>query len=189
VSLRLLRNTGKITFPGAISAPLAAFAFFVFSVGVPLHAHDRYEIWTIALVASDHLEIAITMSASTALQLIDPEKKARTSIPEDFATHRPRLEHAAPGLYVLTSDRKPLRARKVEVELTDENDVVFHLAYPRPGAGPVHFHASLLKKLGPGYGGILEVNDSSSNNLGWEQLAFENPNYEIVLPAPGSAKK
>jgi hypothetical protein len=166
-----------------------AIVAMLFGAATLSRAHDRYEIWTIALVRPERLELAITMSFSTAFDLIDPEKKARGSIAEIFAHHRPQLEREAALLYVLTAARKPLPAQKVEVELTDENDVTFRVAYPRPPPGPLHFHAAFLKKLGQGYGGILDASDSSGNHLGWEQLSFENPNFEIVIPASALPKK
>ncbi len=48
----------------------------------------------------------------------------------------------------------------------DENDVVFKVSYPRPAAGPLHFHAAFLRKLGQAYGGILEAIDASGINIG-----------------------
>lgn len=124
------------------------------------------------------------MAESTALRLIDPHAKIVALVPENFATHRPRLAAEAGALYVLTAGRKPLAPRQIAVVLTDENDVAFKVIYPRPAAGRLHFHAAFLRKLGQGYGGILEASDTLGNHLGWEQLSSENPNVEIVIPAP-----
>lgn len=152
-----------------------------------VRAHDQYECWTSALVRADQLELTVTMAQSTALRFVDPEMKVRGLTVANFEQFRERFEKAAPGLCVLTSNRKPLASRKVSVELTDENDVVFKVFYPRPASGPLHFHAAFLKKLGEGYGGILEASDTSGNHLGWEQLSFDNPNYEVTVLAPGKA--
>lgn len=165
------------------------FAAVLFSAATISRAHDRYEIWTIALLRPGHLELAITMSSATAFDLIDPEKKARGTIAEIFEHHRPQFEREAALMYVLTAARKSLTAQKVAVELTEENDIAFRVAYARPPPGPLHFHAAFLKKLGQGFGGILDATDSSGNQLGWEQLSFENPNLEIVVPAPAPLKK
>jgi hypothetical protein len=147
-------------------------------------AHDAFEIWTIAVLRADHLELGITMAQSTALRLIDPQMKARAITFENFGAHRERLEQEAARLCILTHDRKPLAPRKIDVELTEENDIAFKVIYPRPPPGPLHCHAAMLKKLGQGYGGLFDASEPNGRNLGWEQLSFENPNFEITIPAP-----
>jgi hypothetical protein len=129
------------------------------------------------------------MAQSTALRLIDPQAKIAVLAPENFATHRARLAEEATALYVLTAGRKRLASSQIEVVLTDENDVAFKVIYPRPAPGRLHFHAAFLRKLGQGYGGIVEASDTLGNHLGWEQLSWENPNLEIAIPAPNSPKK
>jgi len=155
------------------------------------HAHDLYEIWTIGILRSDQLEVGITMAKGTALRLIDPQAKIASLTPENFATHQATFEQTASILLTLTARGKTLAARKVAVELTDENDVVFHVAYPRPPPGVVHITAAFLRKLGDGYGGLLDVSDAAGNNLGWEQLMWAQPDFEVTIPpakpAPESA--
>ena len=148
----------------------------------PARAHDAFEIWTIAVLRHDQLEVGITMAHSTALRLIDPQMKSGAISAENFAEHRERLQQDAPTLCILTSGQKPLVAQKVEVDLTEENDIVFKIIYPRPAEGRLHFHARCLRKLGTGYGGIFDASDATGNHLGWEQLSFENPNFEISIP-------
>ena len=86
-------------------------------------------------------------------------------------------------------ERAGSAGRKVEVEFTEENDIAFKVIYPRPPPGRLHFHGAFLKKLGEGYGGIIEINDAAGLNLGWEQLSAENPNFEITVPAAKPAPK
>jgi hypothetical protein len=148
-------------------------------------AHDPYESWSAAILHPDRLELTVTMAQSTALRLIDPEAKIRGLTPQTFALHRSQFEREAVGLFILTSGRTtPLAGRKPAVEFTDENDVVFTLSYPRPAPGRLHFHAAFLKKLGASYGGILEVNLPGGENIGWEQLSFENVNFELTVSPP-----
>lgn len=153
----------------------------------PLRAHDRYEIWTIALLHPGHLELALTMAQATAVQLIDPEGKLPPLTPQNFAAHRARFEQAARGFVILTSNRKLLVPQKVAAELTEENDLVIHLAYPRPAPGRLHVHAAMLKQLGQGYGGLFDASESSGQPLGWEMLSFQNPNLEVTIPAAPAA--
>ena len=126
------------------------------------------------------------MAQATALKLIDPTAKIPALTSDNLAAHRPRLVRAAALLFILTSDRKPLVVRAASSELTDENDLIFRVTYPRPAPGPLYLSAAYLRHLGDGYGGILEVNDSLDKNLGWEQLLWAHPNFEISIPPLGA---
>jgi hypothetical protein len=131
----------------------------------------------------DRMELTVTVAQSTALRLADPKSRIRGTSKATFAQRRELFEREAAALHVITSGRATkLVARKTEVELTDENDVVFKATYPRPEAGRLHFHAAFLKKLGESYGGMIEINLPGGENLGWEQLSFDNPNFEITVP-------
>jgi hypothetical protein len=167
-----------------IALILAAFA-----TASAVRAHDPYESWTSVLLRSESLELNITFAQSTALRLIDPEAKISGLTTENFATYRPRFEKEAAALFILTAGRKPLLPRTLTVEFTDENDVAFKVIYPRPAPGRLHFHAVFIRQLGAGYGGIVEAADMQGNQLGWEQLSSENPNFEIVIPESSSTKK
>ncbi|MSU49247.1 MAG: hypothetical protein EXS37_09215 [Opitutus sp.] len=148
------------------------------------HAHDPYEAFTSATIRSDHLELIITMAQSTALKLIAPTNRIRSLTPENIAEHRPRLTREGALLFIVTSVRTQLTSRKVDVELTDENDLVFKVAYPRPAPGRLLIHAAYLKRLGDGYGGIVEVDDQDDRNLGWDQLRWAQPSFEVTVPEP-----
>lgn len=122
------------------------------------------------------------MAQATALKLIDPTAQIPVLTQKNLSEHRPRLVREASTLFILTSAHKPLASRTATVELTDENDLIFRVTYPRPAAGPLYFSAAYLKKLGDGYGGILELTDHTDKNLGWEQLLWSRPNFEVAIP-------
>ena len=126
------------------------------------------------------------MAQATALKLIDPTAKIPALTTDNLAAHRPRLVREAALLLILTSARKQLTVRAATIELTDENDLIFRVTYPRPAPGPLYLSAAYLRRLGDGYGGILEVNDSLDKNLGWEQLLWAHPNLEISIPPLGA---
>ena len=160
--------------------------------GAPALAHDPYEAFASFVVHADRLELILTMAQSTALRLIDPAARIPSLTPENLTTHRPRLLREGTAVFNLTSGRKPLAVRQVEIELTEENDFVFRVTYPRPPPGRLHLHAAFVTKLGEGYGGIVEVSETGGNHLGWEQLSFNNLNLEVVIqppPSPSSPKK
>lgn len=151
-------------------------------------AHDPYEAFATVTLHADRLELEITMAVSTALKLIDPEGKLPPLRPENLAQHRPRLTREAELLFILTSERKPLKALHTDIELTPENDLIFTVKYPPPAAGRLLFSAAFLRRLGEGYGGIIEVNDRHGQNLGWEQLRWAQPNFDLTLPPDAPAK-
>ena len=160
---------------------MTALAFASLAVA---RAHDPYEAFASVIVHPDRLELILTMAQSTALKLIDPAASIPVLTPENLATHRPRFLREGVKVFVFTSGRSPLSARRVEIELTEENDFVFRVTCARPAPGRLHLHAAFVAKLGEGYGGIVEVSDTAGHHLGWEQLTFNNLNLEVVIPPP-----
>ncbi len=150
-------------------------------------AHDPAESWTEAIVKPEQLELLVTMAQANALKLIDPAAKIPSLTPENFARHRPKLIEAGAALFTITSLKTRMAARRVEVELTEENDVAFKIIYPRPAPGLLIFNAEFLKKLGEGFGGIIDASDTAGHHLGWDQISWENTALVVMLPAPGAA--
>ncbi len=163
-----------------------------FALAPAARAHDPVEIWTEAIVYPDRLELLVTMAQVTALKLADPSARIAALTPDNFPEHRAKLRVEGARLYVVKSDRTPLVARAVAVELTDELDVAFKITLPPPAPGRLRFEATFLTKLGEGYGGILSVGDPAGREIGFEQISWDLPNFEVVLPAapaPASRKK
>lgn len=145
-------------------------------------AHDPFEAFHSATLRADRLDLVVTMAQSTALKLIDPAGKIAALTPKNLPEHRAALVREGATLFTLTSASTPLTPRPVEIELTEENDLVFKITYPRPAPGKLYFFAGYMKKLGDGYGGILEVSDAAGTNLGWEQLLWAHPSFELTVP-------
>jgi hypothetical protein len=164
-------------------APLALTILWALAFSAPARAHDPFETFTSVVIHPDRMELSIGMAQSTALRLIDPAVRITALTPENMAEHRPRLLHEGALLFVFTSLRTRLGARKVEVELTDENDIFFQVTYPRPAPGRLLVHAAYLRRLGDGFGGIFALNDPTGKNLGWEQLLWAQPNFEVTVSA------
>jgi len=164
---------------------IVRFLFFLatFSTLAPAaRAHDPYDAFTSATLHPDRLELILTIAASTALRLIDPDSALPPINPADWSELHPRFLRAGATLFKLTAKDQQLEPRAIVVELSDENDLIFHIVYPRPEAGTLIFYAAYLKKLGDGYGSILEFNDPSGRNLGWEQLLWAHPDFTATLP-------
>lgn len=145
-------------------------------------AHDPYDAFTSATLHPDRLELILTIAASTAVRLIEAETIVPPLTAANWPELRPRFERAGATFFELTAKDTPLKPRAVAVELSDENDLIFHIIYPRPEAITLVFCAAYLKKLGDGYGSVLEFNDHNSRNLGWEQLLWAHPHFTATLP-------
>jgi len=171
--------------------PRLLLVFTAALLAAPLRAHDPGESWTEAIVRPDQMELLVTMAQSNALRLIDPANKVPQLTPGNFAQHRPRLLEVGATLFTITSLKSRVASRAVEVQLTEENDVVFKITYPRPASGLLIFDAAFLKKLGEGFGGIIDASDTVGNHLGWDQISWENSSLVVMLPAAGTppAKK
>ena len=99
-------------------------------------AHNPYESWVTGRLRGDRFEVSITMAQITAVLLLDPKIRALT--PENFPTHRARLEAAAAGFLVFTAAQKALPLRRATVELTpkrDGTDIGWHASFDRTLGG------------------------------------------------------
>lgn len=169
--------------------PSAGIFVLALVMALPARAHDLFEIWTIALVRADYFEVAVTMAKGTALKLADPQAALPELTPQNFATHRAVFERLAPALLQVSAAKKPFAPLRLEAQLSEEGDIIFHYAFALPPPGRVTIKAEFLGKLGTGYGGIIEVSDATGNNLGWDQLSSEKSDFEFVIPAAEAGKK
>ncbi len=151
------------------------------------HAHDPFEAFTTVTVTASQLEVHITLAAGTAWKLIDSSEQTPPLQSDNFAERSPALAKAGERLFILTANHRAVTARHGKVELTAENDLIFTVLYPRPPPGILFISASYLRNLGEGYGGICEVSDETGRHLGWEQLTWARPHFEVTLPAPAPA--
>ena len=164
---------------------LRLLALLAFCLAGVARAHDPLESWTNAVLHPDRLAVELTIAQRTALLLVDAHADFPALTPDNFAAYHARLKARATELYVLTSGRTALAPREVEVRLTEEEDIAFTLVYPRPAAGRLHFHATFLTRLGEGYGGTIYLSDPAGKDLGWDQISWENPDFEASIAAPG----
>jgi len=148
-----------------------------------VRAHDPGESWTMVTLLTDRLELELTMAQVTALQLSGAPFDTPYLAPDNFDAYRARLKTCAEKLYIVTSVRTPLKPQRIDVTLTEEGDITFKLAYPHPAAGRLHFFATFLTKLGEGFGGNIDVSFQSGKDLGWDQIAYDRPNFEVTVPA------
>jgi hypothetical protein len=179
-------GAGRTGFFAALRTTTIA-AVMALAFASPAHAHDPAESWTAAIARADALELLVTMAQANALKLIDPANKIPPLTPENFEQYRARLVAAGGALFTITSIKQRVTVRSVDVELTEENDIAFKITYPRPAPGLLIFDAAFLKKLGEGFGGIIDASDTTGPHLGWDQLSSENTSLVVMLPPVGSA--
>jgi hypothetical protein len=174
---------------GSRFARLAMTIGLVCALAGGVRAHDPGESWTNAVLQPDGLKVQITMAPVCATLLLGPSGKFSGLTEENFPEFHDRLKALAGEFYVVTSGRAPLKPRAIEARMTEELDLEFTLVYPRPAAGRLHFHASFLGKLGSGFNGMIYLTDAARNDLGWDQLSAEAPNFEVTIPAAPPVKK
>jgi hypothetical protein len=170
-------------FPGRAAGACAwTVAFFLGASWA--RAHDPLEITTMVRVQPHAIVLDITSARSTALALAAGGKESPTFDPAAFAEFRPRLLATAPTLFKVSADGRALSPRTSDVTLSVEEDVEFHVAYPRPATGTLRLEATHLPGLGYGFGNVVTV-----ALPGWEpkMLTANEAVLEIALPAAAAA--
>jgi hypothetical protein len=155
----------------------------------PVRAHAPLETWIDVTVQADAIQLHVIMAPVAALRLLDPAAPVRRLTAEVFAAQRPRLVQAGATLFTLVQLKNRLASRQVEVVLTDEGDVAYQIIYPRPASGLLMIDATFLKRLGDGFGGMMDVRDPEGHRLGWDQLTHDNATLIVMLPNPSLPPK
>ena len=155
----------------------------------PVQAHAPLETWIDVTVQADTILLHVIMAPVAALRLIDPAAPVRRLTAEDFATQRPRLMQVGATLFTLVQLKHRLASRQVEVALTEEGDVAYQIIFPRPAPGLLMIDATFLKRLGEGFGGMIDARDTEGHRLGWDQLTHDNATLIVMLPNPSLPPK
>jgi hypothetical protein len=148
-----------------------------------LRAHDIYTSWTDSYVRTDRFELTLTLARASALRLIPDSNALPPITPENFAEYAPRLKAVARELFEITSNGKPLTHSSVDMKISGDADITFHLAYPRPDTGSLRFVAHYLFRLVDGHVGTLVVSHAVGKDLGWSPVSVDQPVFEIKIPA------
>jgi hypothetical protein len=167
----------------------AALLLGTFAV-VPLaRAHDPLQAWATATVNSDSIEINMVLSSYPSQTLVDKELKRPPLSPENFDTYKTDLENVALGLFEITDGDQPLKATSATVELTEESDIQYHIFYPAPHVGPLHFRITYLDRILEGFVTTLFVEDHAGQSLAWDELSTDKDWLDAPLNAAPPAKK
>jgi hypothetical protein len=177
----------------AFSTALSTVLFLAaLLVALPLRAHDLYTSFVEAKLLTDRLEVTLTLGRVNASPLLPDAatKRLPPLTPENFAAAEPRLRSAAPALLSISAAGKPLSfSAPAVVKLSGDSDVTFTLTYPRPTAGPLKFFAQFVGALVDGHTATVVLTNAAGDDFGWSPVSFDQPVFEVPLPAPTPAKK
>ncbi len=143
-------------------------------------AHDPFSSAAHATVDATGIQLDVTMALSATGDLFPAPPPVIDE--EHFQKILPQLRQRAGELFRLTAGRTPLTTDRIDVSLTEENDVDFHLHYARANGSPLVFRAAYLAKMPVDHVATLSVTDSAGHNLGWDYLDAANPALAVPVP-------
>lgn len=153
---------------------------------LPARAHDIFSSWTDAHVREDRIELIFTLSRPSALRLIPEGNVLPPITPENFHEYAPRLKAVAHELYELSVGGQALALTASEEKIAGEDDVEFRLTFPRPDEGTLKILGLYLQYLVDGHTGTLVVYAGQDTKLGWAPISYDQPSFEVPLPARGA---
>ncbi len=157
----------------------------LFAVVSLARAHDAFEITATARINADSLDITVTTARATAMDIALGKPDSPSFAPEDFDQHRAKFVASAARMFRVTSGDQPLALRSAEVTLGPEDDVDYHLVFPRPTASPLRIDAIHISKLAYGYGAALTVQEKSGIVLSTKLLTATDTTLEVSLADTG----
>ena len=166
-----------------------ALLLWTFALAPLARAHDPLQAWATATVKPDGTEINMVLSSYPSQTLIDKELKRPPLSPENFDTYKSELESTALGLFEITDGGQPLKATSATAELTEESDIQYHILYPAPHVGPLHFRITYLDRILEGFVTTLFVEDQAGQSLAWDELSTDKDWLEAPMPGAAPAKK
>lgn len=146
-------------------------------------AHAPLETSIDVTVRAETMQLHVVMAPVAALQLVEAASPARHLTAEDLLTQKPAFIAQGAKLFSIIQLPSPLAPSQVEFARTDEGDVDYRITFPRPAPGLLMIDAVFLKRLGDGYGGMIDVHDAEGHRLGWDQLTHDNSSLVVMLPS------
>jgi len=155
---------------------LAALCFAAAGV---VHAHDPLQSWTSVSLKTDGIEVETTMAAFAAQSLLENGLRRPPLVYDNFENYQPELEQAAPNLFELTAAGQKLVPIAASVEMTEEYDIIFHVAYPPPGSGPWRVKVNFLDRMPEGFVSSIFVEDNAHKSLAWDDLSVDHTFVDV----------
>jgi hypothetical protein len=120
-------------------------------------AHDPFEVTTTAIVGAESMTLVATMTRSSAALVSQLQAEGKAFAADRFDRYEQQLRAAAPKLYEVSSNGERLEPREARVALNSEQEVEFHLTYPRPRPGRLRLSATCLSLLSEGHGNAVRL--------------------------------
>jgi hydrogenase/urease accessory protein HupE len=140
--------------------------------------HNPIASWTVARLHADRLELEVEMAAESAWAFLGEP----ANVPPNVASVLPRLKAQAASAYRVYAGDVQLTPLMSEVELREEDGVVFRLVYPRPSRDPLRFEAAYLQSLPPDHRTTLTLKDEADTVRNTELLTATRASVELALP-------
>jgi len=144
----------------------------------PAPGHNPITSWAVARLHADRLELEVEMAAESAWAFLGEP----ANVPPNVASVLPRLKAQAASAYRVYAGEVQLTALTSDVELREEDAVVFLLVYPRPPSGPLRFEATYLQRLPAGHRTTLTLKDEADAVRNTELLTATRATVELALP-------
>ncbi len=148
-----------------------------------LHAHDPYEISSVAYVYADRIDVVVDLEQRTAFKLAgiappsgETDKQATTA----------QLQQFAANFFTCTAGNHVLELRQARVESGHDDHLQLHLEFSPSSHRPLQFTTHGLERAGDlPYGTTLTVLDMESQKvLGQTTLFASTPS--AVFPPPAN---
>lgn len=170
-----------------LSAPIFRRLVIVFVLFAPsVFAHEPFEITTAARVRITGLDMQVTMTRATAFAIaMESQGEPQNFAPARFPELQPQLLAAASRLYRIATPTQELLPIRTEVLLTVENDIEYHLTFPRPEPGQLALDFIPITKLPEGYGNALNLTqDNPPAVLSFQLLTASEPGVIVTIAPP-----
>ncbi len=161
-----------------------------------------------ARLRPDDLEIDLTVADGFAYKLLDhdpyqppvnttgsetanPEADSSSGLPivhdPHFTRDKQLLSKRGETLFNITSNGAPLAPLAVAVDLTEAQDVVFHITYPHPAPGPLRLEMTYFNLVPAGQKDMVAVMDSADKTIASTSVGADTPYLDVNVPNPNAA--
>jgi hypothetical protein len=161
-----------------------------------------------ARLRPDDLEIDLTVADGFAYKLLDhdpyeppvnttgsetanPEADSSSGLPivhdPHFTRDKQLLSKRGETLFIITSNGATLAPLAVAVDLTETQDVVFHITYPRPVAGPLRLEMTYFNLVPTGQKDMVTVLDTADKTIASTSVGSDTPYLDVDVPNPNAA--
>jgi hypothetical protein len=153
----------------------------------PLRAHDIYTSFVEARLDEHSTEVTVTLSRSSALQLLPDGDQRPPVTPQNFPDYAAQFQRVAPDLLRISAAGKLLAMKSAKVAISGDADITFTLTYPASAPGLFRVFAQYVGHLVDGHVVTLVLSNGHGDDLGWSPVSIEQPTFQITLK-PGFAK-